>query len=280
MTENTPKDFEKIVELLTRGSDSSTWSIIVTIFGDLAQNPKDEISGSLLSSLTRAIGIKPQAMRVALHRLRRDGWILTTKNGRTSTHRLSDFGRDQSSIARKRIYARTIVNPEKWHMVVANPQTQKTNIELVSNGYYAITPGIFIGEGIAPEATEEFMVIEGVLSNIPNWLKTTIADPGTIQEYSRLLKILDGVRNSLDRGIRLSSLENVIIRILIVHNWRRIVLRQSDLSLEFLQIHSAIQCRIFVWELLNRLSRPALKTLHRGAGNQPLLNNRNNTNKN
>ena len=135
MTDTSRQNFEGIVQELTGCGKSRTWSILVTIFGDLAQNPEDEISGPLLSSLTQLIGIKPQAMRVALHRLRRDGWIVTEKFGRTSKHRLSEFGLNQSVIASPRIYARAIVMPDKWHVLLANPALRIDEKTLVTRGY-------------------------------------------------------------------------------------------------------------------------------------------------
>ena len=262
MTDNTRPKFDEIVEKLTRCSDSRTWSIIVTIFGDLAQNPMDEISGPLLSSLTGKIGIKPQAMRVALHRLRRDGWIITEKLGRTSKHRLSNFGLEQSAVASPRIYARELKQPESWHLLVTNPEAQKTSFDFVSQGYLSVRNGVFIGTGSAPDNSTEHLTIEGELSSIPDWLIKSVADAETVQAYDQLIQKLNSVNDILEGGFIPSPLETAIIRTLIVHNWRRIVLRKSDLSVELLQMQPAAQCREMVWKMLNHLDRPSINTLN------------------
>jgi len=63
--------FKKSRDALNRIGDRRVWSIIVTISGDLAQEPNERISGSLVSRLTNLLDIKPEAARVALHRWRK-----------------------------------------------------------------------------------------------------------------------------------------------------------------------------------------------------------------
>lgn len=261
MTDTSQQKFEGIVQELTGCGNNRTWSILVTIFGDLAQNPEEDISGALLSSLTQLIGIKPQAMRVALHRLRRDGWIVTEKSGRTSKHRLSEFGLNQSTIASPRIYAQTVETPDTWHVLLTNPEVQVDHKDLLTRGYRSVLSGVYIGGGKGPEDATDFLVIDGNLTSIPEWLQSSIADVATVDEYSRLNQSLGVVKSELENGYSPTPIETAVIRALIVHNWRRIVLRQPDLSLELLPQNPSTQCRAAVWELLDRLERPTIEAL-------------------
>jgi phenylacetic acid degradation operon negative regulatory protein len=261
MTDTSPHSFENIVQELTGCGNSRTWSILVTIFGDLAQNYEDEISGSLLLALTQLIGIKPQAMRVALHRLRRDGWIVTEKSGRTSKHRLSEFGLNQSVTASPRIYAQTAKVPDTWHVLIANPETKIDDKTLVMHGYRSILSGVYIGAGAGPEDIVDFLVVNGNLSSVPEWLQDLIADVATVDDHSRLKRSLGVVESALENGYTPTIIETAVIRTLIVHDWRRIVLRQPDLSLELFSQRPFAQCRSHVWGLLERLERPSLKAL-------------------
>lgn len=265
MTDTSQNNFENIVQELTGCGNSRTWSILVTIFGDLAQNSEDEISGPLLSSITQLIGIKPQAMRVALHRLRRDGWIVTEKSGRTSKHRLSEFGLDQSVIASPQIYDRNVRAPETWHILIANPEAQVDEKNLVTRGYCRVLPNVFIGGGAGPQQTSDFLIVDGKLSSIPEWLQTSIADTATVDDHSRLNRSLGIVESALEDGYAPTIIETAVIRTLIVHDWRRIVLRQPDLSLELVPQSPAAQCRSNVWKLLERLERPSLEALEAAA---------------
>ena len=100
MQEDLQPLFTESVKVLTYNRNQRVWSIIVSLFGDLAQRPGDRISGSVLSRITEPMGIKPEAMRVALHRLRSDGWILSEREGRTSRYCLTESGLSQSRAAR------------------------------------------------------------------------------------------------------------------------------------------------------------------------------------
>ena len=89
--------FETAVADLVDPQDQRVWSIIVSLFGDMAQEPGAQISGGALTQIIEPMGIKPEAIRVALHRLRKDGWIESDRIGRVSRHVLSEFGRTQSA---------------------------------------------------------------------------------------------------------------------------------------------------------------------------------------
>ncbi|TNF22119.1 MAG: PaaX family transcriptional regulator, partial [Rhodobacteraceae bacterium] len=84
-----PTPFQTVVRHLTRDQAPRVWSLLISVFGDLAQDPGARISGLLLRHMTERIGIKPEAMRVAIHRLRKDGWIDSQRHGRTSVYFLT-----------------------------------------------------------------------------------------------------------------------------------------------------------------------------------------------
>ncbi|MEM8579505.1 MAG: PaaX family transcriptional regulator, partial [Pseudomonadota bacterium] len=94
------------------------WSMIATAFGDLALTRGDAIPGPVLSALMAQMDIRPEATRVALHRLRGDDWVTSTKAGRTSLHALSAKGRRESNAAALRIYRRPETVPEAWQAVL------------------------------------------------------------------------------------------------------------------------------------------------------------------
>lgn len=102
-----PTPFENLVKHLTDDQTPRVWSLLLTVFGELAQDQGAHISGLLLRQISERIGIKPEAMRVAIHRLRKDGWIDSKRNGRTSSYFLTDWGRAQSAQASPRIYTTT-----------------------------------------------------------------------------------------------------------------------------------------------------------------------------
>ena len=93
------------------GDPPRVWSFIVTIFGDLAREDDRYISSRTLNRLTAEIGVKPEATRVALHRLRKEDWLESAKFGRESHYRLTNKGRKLSREAAPRIYGDSGVRP-------------------------------------------------------------------------------------------------------------------------------------------------------------------------
>ncbi|MEZ5825592.1 MAG: hypothetical protein R3C97_12900 [Geminicoccaceae bacterium] len=100
-----PVSFDQLVACIRGGPSPRVWSLLVTVFGELARAPDACIGGPLVNELCGLIGIKPAATRVALHRLRKDGWIDSRRTGKTSAHFLTEKGLASSIEASPRIYA-------------------------------------------------------------------------------------------------------------------------------------------------------------------------------
>ena len=100
-------DIKSLARHLNGGQPPRVWSLLVTIFGELAQDQNAEISGQTLRDLLDVIGVRPEAMRVALHRLRNEGWIDSRKTGRRSDYFLTPLGLTESMAASPLIYSST-----------------------------------------------------------------------------------------------------------------------------------------------------------------------------
>lgn len=268
MTENTQEtlssSLQPALEILRRNPDFRVWSVIVTLFGDLAQKRDDRISGALMSRLCARMGIRPEAMRVALHRLRKDGWIVSERTGRTSVYRLSDTGFAESLAARGRIYAAKVEMPGCWSLCVAAPgplsERLKQDRDMVAMGALVVAPGVYL-TAKAPER-EGFLSVSGNLNHLPDWLSAMTAPHGLTREYRGLSELLVQLNGVLDTALQTDNLDIAVLRVLIIHNWRRLVLRHAPLSAEFYPDGWAgLVCRQQVNALLTRLARPKLAIL-------------------
>jgi phenylacetic acid degradation operon negative regulatory protein len=259
---------QQAVNALCQVGDLRVWSVIVTLFGDLAQSRTDQISGTTLSRLCANMGIKPQAMRVALHRLRKDGWIISEKSGRTSLYRLSETGFGESLAARPRIYARKAALPKLWHLAIAQPMSQinraEAELRLTAKGYVTLTPGTYLGAGSGKDAPLDCLTLKGEIGNIPDWLRTANAPAGLTGQYAKLETTLALVAQTLAQSEPFDAVEAATLRVLIVHNWRRLLLRHADLPAMFYPDDwRGAACRKQVIALLDHLPRPTLADLAR-----------------
>ncbi|WP_223427089.1 PaaX family transcriptional regulator C-terminal domain-containing protein [Tateyamaria pelophila] len=245
-------DYDRCVMALTQLGPVRAWSLLVTVFGDLSEN--GALDGPTLTSIMNEVGIKPEATRVALHRLRSDGWITSQRSGRTSRYSLTIKGQRDSAAARPRIYGR----PEDMgrgahvYLTAANGNT------LDPADYAQIAPRLFIsGKGTAcpPDA----MMLQP--TELPAWLGDQMELDYLRDGYDALYSVLSGI---VPTATDTTPLQTAVLRVLIVHAWRRLALKHPDLPRA---AHSTAwrghDCRTLVTTLLDRLPRPdhdAIKT--------------------
>ena len=260
--------FHESLEILTYNRNQMVWSILVTIFGDLARQPGDRISGALMTRLTEPMGIKPEAMRVALHRLRNDGWITSERQGRTSRYGLTPHGLTESDAASPRIYAET--GPDKtqlWHLLLgeAGPASQRSAADKHwrARGYVPLAPAAYLGRGTPPKnGIEGFLVMEGKPAQVPGWLREKIGTKDLGKAYKALEEALDAALPLLQHPRHIAPVQAAILRVVIVHNWRRALLGHPDLPEDFFpQGWRGFFCRDKVMTALSALPRPALSEL-------------------
>ncbi|WP_253276871.1 PaaX family transcriptional regulator C-terminal domain-containing protein [Ruegeria sp. 6PALISEP08] len=265
MKDTAPDWFETCIGQLTANGTQRVWSVLVTIFGDLAQSGSDQISGALITALTSLAGIKSEATRVALHRLRKEGWIESTRVGRNSVHRLTDFGRDQSAAAAPRIYARDTNNPDTWHVLIASvsERSRKELSDLMLIGdYIPVNPSTAIAPGPVPDGLEDLLGIESSAISVPDWMRDLCGPEPLKAAYEQFWTTLQLVERHLPANGLDDPLQTAVLRVLIVHGWRRLILRHPSLPPTFLPADwKGAECRQKVLQLLDRLPRPSLASL-------------------
>jgi phenylacetic acid degradation operon negative regulatory protein len=252
--------YEQALEILMQGDRHRVWSLVVTIFGDLAQNQGDEISAQTLGRMTEQMGIKSQALRVALHRLRKDGWIESKRIGRSRSYFLTAFGMQQSALATPRIYGQTSPQSIDWILVTteATSDNQSDSAALDDpRSFVRLTAHSYLGKRANLPETQHLLVTDLSDTTLPDWAKNQIIPPELNQNYANLFTLLSAAKGALPT--KPTAIERAVLRTLLVHSWRRIILRHLDVPEGFYpQDCKAIACRSLVLDLLARLERPAL----------------------
>ena len=254
--------FELALDILLSGTTPRVWSFIVSIFGDLARNPDDELSAHLINKMTTLIGIKPEATRVALHRLRKEEWITVRKSGRNSIYALTSKGLRQSQTASERIYGSDVQRGNHWHLVLTEKARAKGPWDDPANGYLALTQNSFFAHGEAPKDCGDHFVISGDISAVPNWVKDKLLNPQRDKNLQILTQQFIALQDVIDPQNQLDPVQIATLRSLLVHCWRRAILRYPDVPDWFFpKDWAGTTCRRAFDLTLSNLHQPKLKTL-------------------
>ena len=250
---------QKIGRLLECGP-LKTWSVLVTIMGDLCTERGDQIDGRTLTVLTANMGITSQAVRVALHRLRRDGWIDSTKTGRSATHALTHAGWDQTQAVRQQIYSPCPRPDLDVFLAVAGPDMTASGInDLISQETLQIAPRTALVLNASDLHAPDVLFTRLSPATIPGWAAETVVSDRTLAEYQLLT---ESVGEVLKQTAPSQTIEQTVLRLLILHQWRRLRLRHGDLPDAILQKDWAgATARTLVARALGTFRRPSLEAL-------------------
>lgn len=196
----------RLVELETL----KTWSLIVTLFGDL---DGDVLTGAEVRTLLGHFGIKPEAIRVALHRLKSDGWVDAEKQGREAVYRLSDMGRRETTAVTADVYRQDVKHPDGWYVLLVKDGA-------VPDGGISLTRDVFLVPKSDQSMTSEALALAAVGVSVPQWVEQTLVPFSMQKNAAALVHVL----SSAERD-ELSKKDAVSLRLLTVHHWRRLALR-------------------------------------------------------
>ncbi|MCB1342270.1 MAG: hypothetical protein KDK24_14615 [Pseudooceanicola sp.] len=184
------------------------WSLIITVFGDMVQHRGGAISSGRLGQLLGRVGVEAGTMRTAISRLGQDGWITGERRGRSSDYRLRPDGLERFAPATARIYAPPPGPVSDWALTVS----------LTGSG-----PELRIAPASEAEESADLRV-EGRLTALSEAYRAHLLPAA----YRAALAGLAHDLRALDVPLP-DPLDAAAARMLLIHRWRRIVLRYPDL---------------------------------------------------
>lgn len=256
----TDADFARLVSRVLGERTPRVWSLLVTMFGDLALAPKARLSGATVNAITAAIGIKPEATRVALHRLRKEDWIESHRNGRQTRYGLTRHGRDQTNTASPRVYG-PAPSGLTAYLVLENPAAPSDRPADEDVGATVqIGPKVVVTTATAlPD--HSLRVALNAEMDVPGWLGDKLCPP-EIQSASRDLAKRLNVVLDIPNLEGLSLLHHTALRVIVVHEWRRMILRTPEFPEDMLPAQwRGAECRAAFQTILTRLPVPDLDAL-------------------
>lgn len=128
-----------------------TQFLIFTLFGDYVMDRRSEIWTSDLLYFMGLLGVSERAVRSALSRMKRKGWLTSRKHGRRSKYALTRRGQALLREGRRRIFEPVFTEWDgKWHLVVYSLPEKKRRLrhalrtQLSWLGFGSLAPGTWI----------------------------------------------------------------------------------------------------------------------------------------
>jgi phenylacetic acid degradation operon negative regulatory protein len=220
----------RIIEQLKR-EPSRTGSIVITVFGDAIVPRGGSVWLGTLLGFFQAIDIDSSVVRTAMSRLTADRWLERSRIGRNSFYRLAERGQQTFAAAARHIYDPP---PSDWTgrfelLLIANAGDRDASREALRNaGFGSPLPGVWVAPSGVPVPEEAAQAIRLEVSAEDDSGRRLLSESWpldrTADAYLKFMKTFEPLHR-LDHGAELSDVDAFTARILLIHHYRRVVLR-------------------------------------------------------
>ena len=226
-----PHPLARILTQLKR-EPSRTGSIIITVFGDAIVPRGGSIWLGTLLGFFETLDIDSGVVRTAMSRLAADGWLERSKVGRNSFYRLAKKGRQTFDTATRHIY-----DPQAsdWTgrfelLLIGSSEERDASREALKNaGFGSPLPGVWVAPSGVPIPEEAVGAIRLEVSAEDDSGRRLLSESWpldrTSDAYLKFIGTFEPLRAWIGRRARLSDIEAFTARILLIHYYRRVVLR-------------------------------------------------------
>ena len=221
----------RIIEQLKR-EPSRTGSIVITLFGDAIVPRGGSVWLGTLLAFFDTIDIDSGVVRTAMSRLAADGWLERNKVGRNSFYRLVRKGRQTFDTATRHIYDKQISD---WTgrfelLLIGSSEDRDAARDALKNaGFGSPLPGVWVAPSGVPVPEEAARAIRLEVSAEDDsgrrLLSASWPLDRTADAYLKFMKTFEPLRGWIERREQLSDADAFTARVLLIHHYRRVVLR-------------------------------------------------------
>jgi phenylacetic acid degradation operon negative regulatory protein len=230
-------------------------SLIMSIYGDAIEPRGGSVWLGSLINILEPLGLNQRLVRTSIFRLTQDGWLCSTQVGRRSYYQITEGGLRRFHLAFKRVYGE--LHPKwqgEWDLLITSAldQEMRTTLkkELSWQGFSSISSALLAhpncdeGElqntlndlGIAQDTIHMKSRLQG--GSAISTLKEQVNDWWDLQqlmrEYQNFLDTFTPILAQLQREGAPDAQRCFTLRTLMIHQYRRILLKDPHLPEELL----------------------------------------------
>jgi len=227
--------------------------MVVTIFGDTVSQHGSWLWLSSLIKTLEPLGFNDRQVRTSVYRLVQSNWLQVNKVGRCSYYCFTDFAMAHYEKAARRIYAADQADwNENWILVlpISVPEDKKEEFRksLLWQGFNTLVSGLYAHPSCDASSLDEAIHELGLAGNVII-LNGSIADLNSQSVIKSLIKdrwklsaletsyrdflnfyrpLCQQLLNKQDKSEQLSTTDCFLLRAILIHDYRRILLRDPD----------------------------------------------------
>ncbi|HCU1845635.1 TPA: phenylacetic acid degradation operon negative regulatory protein PaaX [Acinetobacter baumannii] len=273
---------QQIIDSVVKNETLSGTSLISTIFGDSVLHRGGNISLASLIQLLELFGFNDRAVRTSVFRLVKNDWLCSDKIGRTSFYRITDSSRSTYLQAEQRIYNDQMKEWDHyWDLIQMSSLDTENKVllkkELEWLGFANISTNLMaypgcnrielqrllvdlnMSEQVVVFKAETLQLFNNSVDTIGRMLRTNWPIDELRQRYLQFLDIFREIGVLLmQENEQLEPVQAFQIRTLLIHYYRRILLKDPALPLELLPTDwPAISARTLSMNIYKKVFEPA-----------------------
>ncbi|MBN6521896.1 MULTISPECIES: phenylacetic acid degradation operon negative regulatory protein PaaX [Acinetobacter calcoaceticus/baumannii complex] len=273
---------QQIIDSVVKNETLSGTSLISTIFGDSVLHRGGNISLASLIQLLELFGFNDRAVRTSVFRLVKNDWLCSDKIGRTSFYRITDSSRSTYLQAEQRIYNDQMKEWDHYWDLILMSSLDTENKALLKKelewlGFANISTNLMaypgcnrielqrllvdlnMSEQVVVFKAETLQLFNNSVDTIGRMLRTNWPIDELRQRYLQFLDIFREIGVLLmQENEQLEPVQAFQVRTLLIHYYRRILLKDPALPLELLPTDwPAISARTLSMNIYKKVFEPA-----------------------
>jgi phenylacetic acid degradation operon negative regulatory protein len=267
-----------LIQQHIKNDSVSCTSMVITVFGDTISQHGDWIWLSSLIKVLEPFGFNARQVRTSVYRLVQSNWLQVKKNGRCSYYSFTEFAKKHYEKAARRIYASN--QPawdQNWILVlpVSVPEEKKEDLRksLLWMGFNTLSTSLYAHPSSERTSLDELIQELGICSDVivlsaktqdlnsQGVMKSLTKSRWQLSELEILYQNFLAFYQPLYQKIMVKlpePSECFLLRTTIVHDFRRILLRDPDFPDEMLpnewvgkEVHELVKK---IYNLLSKVS--------------------------